>query len=202
MGVARSNRHKPRSTPAASPPPTRSAPAPAVSPASPASAAAASPSSAASANGSPNGRPPRMRTLTFTIPSTTLAVREVHKQIMDCVEACHYDEQATFAIRLALEEGMANAIKHGNGSDPNKKVHVEARVMPGRTELLIQDEGPGFNRNRVPDCTAKANLSRPSGRGILLIESYMSRARWDRGGRRLRMARDNAPLEVPQRKKR
>ena len=194
MGVARSNRHKPRSrsTPAASTPPTRSAPAPAVSPASPASAAAASPSSAASANGSPNGRPPRMRTLTFTIPSTTLAVREVHKQIMDCVEACRYDEQATFAIRLALEEGLMNAINHGNKLDAKKTVQVEAKVSPKSTEICIEDQGKGFARSTVPDPCAEENLLKCSGRGILLMEAYMDRVRYSHGGRRVRMMKKNA----------
>lgn len=140
--------------------------------------------------------------LVFDIPSDFEAARDVQQRVMEEVVCHNYDPDSVFAIRLALEEAIANAIKHGNGSDRNKKVHVEARVTPGRTELLIQDEGPGFSRDRVPDCTAKANLSRPSGRGILLIESYMTSARWDRGGRRLRMTRHNSPLVAPQRKKR
>lgn len=140
--------------------------------------------------------------LIFDIPSDLESGREVQRRIMDEVARLNYDPDSHFAIRLALEEGLTNAIKHGNCLDPKKKVHIEARLTAGRAELVIEDEGPGFNRDGVPDCTAKANLSRPSGRGILLIESYMSTARWDRGGRRLRMSRDNTPLELPQRKKR
>ena len=71
--------------------------------------------------------------------------------------------------------------------DPRKKVHVEAEVAPGRAEIIVEDEGPGFSRDTVPDPTADENLCRPSGRGILLIESYMSDVSWERGGRRLRM---------------
>src|SRR5437667_11938709 len=56
--------------------------------------------------------------LVFTIKSELSASRDVQKAIMDRVEHCHYGEQSTFAIRLALEEGLMNAIKHGNKLDP------------------------------------------------------------------------------------
>ena len=130
--------------------------------------------------------------LVFDIPSDFDSARDVQRRVMEQVSKHDYDTESVFAIRLALEEAIANAIKHGNGADPAKKVHVEAKVTAARTEILVQDEGSGFDRGRVPDCTAHPNLSRPSGRGILLIESYMTSARWDRGGRRLRMARENA----------
>ena len=182
MGVARSNRHHARSS--------RSSAAASSSPQTP--AASPSPAAADSANGSRNGKMPRTRTLTFTIPSTTLAVREVHKQIMDCVEACHYDEQATFAIRLALEEGLMNAINHGNKLDPKKSVAVEAKVGPKSTEICIEDQGKGFARGNVPDPCAEENLLKCSGRGILLMEAYMDKVYYSHGGRRVRMVKKNA----------
>ena len=84
-----------------------------------------------------------------------------------------------------------NAIKHGNREDERKVVRVESDVSPARTEIVIEDEGPGFDRRGVPDPTAAENLCRPSGRGILLIESYMTDVSWERGGRRLRMVKRN-----------
>src|SRR4051812_1699910 len=186
MGVAGSNRHNRRSRPSAA--------AASTSPTPPAAAPSTSSSSesASTRNGSANGRATRAKSLTFTIPSTTLAVREVHKQIMDCVEACHYDEQATFAIRLALEEGLMNAINHGNKLDPKKSVSVEAKVGPKSTEICIEDQGQGFARSHVPDPCAEENLLKCSGRGILLMEAYMDKVDYSRGGRRVRMIKKNA----------
>jgi serine/threonine-protein kinase RsbW len=99
--------------------------------------------------------------------------------------------QSFFAINLALEEALTNAIKHGNRLDPAKKVRIEAKVTPKRAEITVEDEGPGFDRGGVPDPTSQENLEKCSGRGILLIEAYMNRVTWDRGGRRVKMVKKN-----------
>lgn len=126
-----------------------------------------------------------------TIPSDFSASRDVQKAILDEVARCGYDEHSTFAIKLALEEGMINAIKHGNRFDPAKRVHVEYDVTRARAEIVIEDEGPGFYRTDVPDPTLEENLEKTSGRGILLIEAYMTTVEYSHGGRRLRMVKVN-----------
>jgi serine/threonine-protein kinase RsbW len=131
------------------------------------------------------------RALVFTIPSDLAASRDVHRAIMDRVESCKYGEQSTFAIRLALEEGLMNAIKHGNKLDRKKTVHVEAKVTPRSTQITIEDQGKGFDRGDVPDPCAAENLLKCSGRGILLMEAYMDKVQFTRGGRRVRMVKKN-----------
>ena len=134
----------------------------------------------------------KLRTpLNFTIPSDFAAGRDVQKQIMDRVERCGFGSQSTFAIKLALEEALINAIKHGNKLDPRKKVIVEAKVTPEQCEIQIEDQGPGFQRTCVPDPTADENLLKCSGRGILLMEAYMNKVEWSRRGRRVRMVKKN-----------
>ncbi len=129
--------------------------------------------------------------LKFTIPSDPVFGRDVQQRILDDVEKCGYDEQSQFAIKLALEEAMINAIKHGNKLDPNKKVHIEASVTPKRAQIAIEDEGPGFDRSSVPDPTEDGNLCKCSGRGILLMEAYMNSIKWTNKGRRVTMVRIN-----------
>ena len=126
-----------------------------------------------------------------TIPSDFGAGRDVQDRILADLQRHGFSTDSTFAIRIALEEAMVNAIKHGNGLDPAKKVHVQSRVTPKRAEITIEDEGPGFDRSSIPNPTDDDNIERPSGRGILLIEAYMDGVQWSRGGRRLRMVKDN-----------
>lgn len=135
--------------------------------------------------------PPRR--LVVNIPSSLSAGRAVQKQILDDVRRNGVEGNAFFAINLALEEALTNAIRHGNRLDPGKRVHIEAEVTPQRVEILIEDEGPGFDRANIPDPTASENLEKCSGRGILLIEAYMSSVSWERGGRRLRMVKEIEP---------
>jgi serine/threonine-protein kinase RsbW len=136
-------------------------------------------------------------TFSTTIASNFAASREVQKRILDDVTKGGFNSQSTFAIKLALEEALTNAIRHGNQLDPKKKVHVRATVTPQKAEIIIEDEGVGFRRAHVPDPTLEENLERCSGRGILLIESYMNEVKWSRGGRRLRMIKHNEPDVLP-----
>jgi serine/threonine-protein kinase RsbW len=127
----------------------------------------------------------------FTFPSNYDQGHTVQKTILASAEQHGFAGDSFFALRIALEEALVNAIKHGNRLDPQKKVHVEARVTAKRAEITVEDEGPGFNRRDVPDPTLGDNLHKCSGRGILLIEAYMNEVTWDRGGRRLRMVKEN-----------
>ena len=127
----------------------------------------------------------------FTIPSDFSAGREVQAKILDDVQRHGYGNESTFAIKLALEEVLINAIKHGNKFDPAKKVHVECTITPKQAEIIIEDEGAGFEREEVPDPTLNENLTKCSGRGILLIEAYMDNVEYSNRGRRVRLVKKN-----------
>jgi serine/threonine-protein kinase RsbW len=126
-----------------------------------------------------------------TIDSDFPTARKIQKRVLAAVDACGYGGQSRFAIQLAVEEVLINAIKHGNQLDPAKKVHVNVTVAPNQTEIIVEDEGPGFERAKVPDPTKDENLEKIDGRGILLMESYMDLVEYSKGGRRIRMIRKN-----------
>jgi len=129
----------------------------------------------------------------FVIPSDFEQSRDVQEQIMAEVERLGYCDAAHFAIKLGLEEAMVNAIKHGNQLDPSKKVYVEAVIGQDAAEISVEDEGEGFDRASVPDPRCDENLEKCCGRGILLIEAYMTRVQWSNRGRRCTMLRLNGP---------
>jgi len=129
--------------------------------------------------------------LRFIIPSDFAESRQVQSRILEELQRYDYAPDAIFAIKLALEEAIINAIKHGNKFDPAKVVRIEAHVSPQQTEIIIEDEGAGFERSSVPDPTADENLHSLHGRGLLLMESYMNEVNYSRGGRRIRLVRRN-----------
>jgi serine/threonine-protein kinase RsbW len=124
-----------------------------------------------------------------TIPSDFNAGFAIQKLILDAAEKHGFKEKCLFAIKIAVEEALVNAIKHGNKLDPAKHVIIEAFISPEQAAISIEDEGPGFDRGSVPDPLSAENLQKPSGRGILLIESYMSAVSWSHGGRRVHMVK-------------
>ena len=130
--------------------------------------------------------------LRFVIPSDLQRGREVQETILRACREAGFDEDAFFAIKLALDEAVTNAIKHGNKLDPAKQVEVVATVSRHRAQIDIRDEGPGFDRKKVPDPTAEENLDKCSGRGLLLVEAYMSSVTWSEDGRTIRMCKHNS----------
>jgi serine/threonine-protein kinase RsbW len=108
------------------------------------------------------------------ISSDPAEARQVQDTIERELREHQYSDPEIFGIRLALEEALVNAIKHGNQLDRSKAVHIAYRVTPERFDVLVTDEGPGFDPADVPDPTAVENLERPCGRGLMLMRHYMN----------------------------
>jgi serine/threonine-protein kinase RsbW len=110
----------------------------------------------------------------IVIPSDLKEARRVQRLIEKQLKSTAFDAREIFGIRLALEEALVNAIKHGNRLDPLKKVEIQFSVQMNRFDISITDEGPGYIPEKVPDCKADENLTRPGGRGLFLMRHYMT----------------------------
>lgn len=117
-----------------------------------------------------------------TIPSKSGEGQAVQERIVSLLEQLDYPMRDVFSVRLALEEALVNAIKHGNGMDPEKKVKIACRITTDRVWVRIEDEGPGFDLDALPDPTLEENLDKPSGRGILLMREFMTRVEYAENG--------------------
>ena len=129
-------------------------------------------------------------TLDKSIPSGLPHGREVVDEVIDQLRTHDWNDSDVFAVRMALEEAVVNAIKHGNRSDPVKAVHIDCRLNHSKIRILVRDEGPGFDPEEVPDCTADENLDKPSGRGLLLIRHYMTSVEYNACGNVLVMEKE------------
>ena len=123
------------------------------------------------------------------IPSDPAAARRVQDHIEQLLRSRHTSDHDVFSIRLALEEALVNAIKHGNQMDRSKKVHVGYRLFADRFEVVVTDEGRGFDPDDVPDPTAVENLERPCGRGLMLMRHYMNEVAFSGRGNCVRMSK-------------
>ena len=128
---------------------------------------------------------------TVVIASDLKAARQVARDILAEVARLDYSEVCRFAIRLALEEGLNNAIRHGNGYDPEKTIEVRYDVNDQRVVIAITDQGAGFDPDSIPDPTVDENLGKPTGRGIMLIRAYMDEVGYNARGNRIRMVKRN-----------
>ncbi len=124
------------------------------------------------------------------------------------------DEIGRIRVSVALQEALVNAIHHGNlevASDLREKdekgyqaliderrrskpyrtrrVHVISRESPAEVVYVIRDEGPGFDPSKLPDPTDPANLERVSGRGLLLIRTFMDEVHHNGTGNQITMVK-------------
>lgn len=83
------------------------------------------------------------------------------------------DEETSHRIGLAVREGVANAIKHGNRENPDKRVEVDCILAQSQVIVRIEDEGDGFDPTDLPDPLKAENLLKPSGRGIFFMNQFM-----------------------------
>jgi serine/threonine-protein kinase RsbW len=114
--------------------------------------------------------------------SSTEEVPSAIQTVTEAMAGKGYTKYAIFGMTLAMEEALLNAIKHGNQGDPTKQVRVRHRATLERVVVQVEDDGLGFDPDKVPDPLTEENLERPSGRGLLLMRSYMTWIRINRRG--------------------
>lgn len=122
-------------------------------------------------------------------PSRLDEIPAVERAILDDVAAAGFSEKATFAIRLAMAEALANAVRHGNDNDETKTVTVDWDVTPDKFTVSVKDQGPGFDPDDVPDPTLEENLVIPSGRGVMLMRAYMTDVSFNASGNRVTLVK-------------
>ena len=133
------------------------------------------------------------------------------------VQLAGWDETDRLRIGIALDETFVNAMYHGNlevGSDLRqddereyyRAIDERAKIAPYNERLLkvtaefgadwmrvtVEDEGPGFDPSTLPDPTDPENLERVSGRGLLLIRTFMDDVSFSERGNRISLYKKRA----------
>jgi serine/threonine-protein kinase RsbW len=134
----------------------------------------------------PGGQHPDAATL--RIPNERARINDAELALMTAIDRHEFTKEARFAMRVAFEEAVSNAFRHGHRNlPPETTVLVEYRVTPDEVYIAVEDQGPGFNPQSVPDPTLDENLDAPSGRGLLLMRSFMSNISYNDRGNRVEM---------------
>jgi len=112
---------------------------------------------------------------------------KVEKEVLAALCDASCDAHEVFSVKLALEEAVMNAIKHGNKMDGSKTVKVSYLLKNNKIEIVVEDEGEGFDPDKVPDCTRDDRLENPYGRGIFLMHSFMDEVTYNDPGNKVTM---------------
>jgi serine/threonine-protein kinase RsbW len=124
------------------------------------------------------------------LPSRLEAVGEAANTIADFMTRVGIGDEAAFGIDMAVREGIANAVIHGNKLDEDKLVTITITKSSDTLEFIIRDQGKGFDIETVSDPTAAENILKTSGRGIFFMRNFMDEVSWStlpEGGTALRL---------------
>ena len=118
-----------------------------------------------------------------SFPSRIQAIPPYVDQLLRFILHFRSEDGSEFDIEVALREALANAVIHGNGEDPSKRVYVSCRCyIDGEVSIKVRDEGEGFHSSTVPDPTTPENRRLTHGRGIYLMNTLMDEISFERGG--------------------
>jgi serine/threonine-protein kinase RsbW len=126
------------------------------------------------------------------LESTLESVDHAEELVMRTAREMGFDEDQQHEIGISLRECMVNAVVHGNRYNTRKKVHFTVSHTAERLEIVIGDDGDGFDSNKLPDPLAEENLLRQSGRGVLMMQAFMDEftvSRRDPRGTEVRMVK-------------
>jgi len=126
--------------------------------------------------------------LDMRIPADVTAVPKVVSGVMQLIRLKGIAAGHEVDVEIAIQEALANAIKHGCHNDPAKTVQcVVACDDAGELTVVVRDPGPGFDVAAVPSPLDGAGLMKESGRGIFLINELMDEVKFEEGGRSILM---------------
>lgn len=122
-------------------------------------------------------------------------------------------------IGLVLEEALLNALYHGNLEISSKlkelpdnsfydlafsrqkespycdrRISVTSSMTNEQVCFVIRDDGPGFDVASLPDPTDPENLTRPSGRGVMLMHAFMDEVSFNKQGNEVTLIKKRANL--------
>lgn len=90
-------------------------------------------------------------------------------------------------ILIATVEAVNNAIIHGNKSNPDKHVDIQFFKKEKKLEIIVEDEGEGFDYDNIPDPTAPENIENIHGRGVFLIKQLSDKVFFMKKGKQIKM---------------
>ena len=129
---------------------------------------------------------------TRVLKGTREAFDDVQDVILSSMKTMGYDEDALFAVRVSLEEALANALLHGHSGEADHTIEIAWLVEDMFVECIVTDQGRGYDPESIPDPTADENLTLPSGRGLAMMRAFMDEVSVNEQGNCVTMKRTKA----------
>lgn len=121
----------------------------------------------------------------LVIKSEISELRKVEDFLIDIFKEFKLAQKYFNKIYLCVSEAVVNSIKHGNKNNKDKTVLIEVNCKNRELKVRIEDEGEGFDVDKIEDPTSLSNLKNESGRGIFIIRNMSNKLEYNEKGNRI-----------------
>lgn len=127
--------------------------------------------------------------LDLTLPAIPSSIHKASEGVTQLLQSKGWSEDEIIKVDLALQEALANGIRHGAKGDPSKFIQcmVSSDATSGELLIVVRDPGPGFDPTKVANPLEGDNVLKASGRGVFLINQLMDEVAFADGGREVQM---------------
>jgi DNA-binding response OmpR family regulator len=120
-------------------------------------------------------------------------LKDLNDFLMLLCQSTPLQQDQVIQIRQAVMEMAHNAIEWGNLHQSDRLVNITYRIHDDRLEIVVQDQGPGFDRTQLPhaavpddpfthlDVREKLGL-RAGGFGLLICQGMVDEMRYNDAG--------------------
>ena len=133
--------------------------------------------------------------MNLTLPAIPSSIHKVSEGVTQMLTGKGWKEDEIIKVDLALQEALANGIRHGAKNDPTKFIQcVVTTDTAGDLVIVVRDPGSGFDPQTVPNPLDGDNVLKSSGRGVFLINQLMDEVSYADSGREVQMKKRKDPI--------
>lgn len=118
-----------------------------------------------------------MSEIEIKLPSDPKFLKIIRSTVSHVTDMCGFTTEETNAVTIAVDEAIANIIKHTYRGDSDQLIVVNINVLDDQLKIILRDFG-----NKVDPKTIKPrdlDEVRPGGLGVHLIKSTMDVVDYD-----------------------
>jgi anti-sigma regulatory factor (Ser/Thr protein kinase) len=123
------------------------------------------------------GDTPRRLQMKFAMPSDARYLPVVRGAIGPLAAAIGWDESECRAITLALDEALANVIRHAYHNRADGLIELECREIAEGLEITLLDKGDAPDKSKI--CARELGCDQPGGLGTHIITKVMDRVSYE-----------------------
>jgi serine/threonine-protein kinase RsbW len=114
-------------------------------------------------------------------PGTFSSLEKISDFITENAENCGLDENATYAVQLAVDEACSNIIEHAYGGEGKGDIECSCNILADGLEVVLKDTGKSFVPENVQEIEVGVPLEElgSRGAGIFLIRKLMDEVHFE-----------------------